>query len=148
MASKAVPEGFHSVTPNLVVHGADKVLNFLEKAFDAKQIHNMMGPDGTVMHAEVKIGDSVVMMGEAMGNRQPMPTSLYLYVSDADAVYNRALQAGATSTMEIANQFWGDRVGGVKDPAGNHWMIATHKEDVPPDEMRKRAETFMKQHAK
>ena len=148
MAAKPIPDGFHSVTPNLVVHGTDKVLNFLKQAFDAKQIHNMTRPDGTIMHAEVKIGDSVVMMGEAMGNCQPMPSSLYLYVPDADAVYKRALQAGATSTMEIGNQFWGDRVGGVKDPAGNQWMIATHKEDVPPDEMRKRAEAFMKQQAK
>jgi len=148
MAAKPIPDGFHSVTPNLVVHGTDKVLNFLKQAFDAKQIHNMTRPDGTIMHAEVKIGDSVVMMGEAMGNCQPMPSSLYLYVPDADAVYKRALQAGATSTMEIGNQFWGDRVGGVKDPAGNQWMIATHTEDVPPDEMRKRAEAFMKQQAK
>jgi len=148
MAAKPIPDGFHSVTPNLVVHGTDKVLTFLKQAFDAKQIHNMTRPDGTIMHAEVKIGDSVVMMGEAMGNCQPMPSSLYLYVPDADAVYKRALQAGATSTMEIGNQFWGDRVGGVKDPAGNQWMIATHTEDVPPDEMRKRAEAFMKQQAK
>ena len=148
MAAKPIPDGYHSVTPHLVVHGADKVLEFLKQAFDAKQVHNMTRPDGTIMHAEVKIGDSTVMMGEAVGNCQPMPCSLYLYVTDADAVYKRALQAGATSTMEIANQFWGDRVGAVKDPAGNQWMIGTHKEDVSPDEMRKRAEAFMKQQAK
>jgi PhnB protein len=145
MAVKAVPDGYHTVTPYLVVQGASTVLDFVTKAFDAKPIHRMAHPDGTIMHAEVKIGDSIVMMGEARHTSQPMPCSLYLYVPDADAVYKRALQAGATSMMEPADQFYGDRTAGVKDPAGNQWMIGTHKEDVPPDELRKRAEAFMKQ---
>ncbi|HYL80549.1 MAG TPA: VOC family protein [Candidatus Acidoferrum sp.] len=145
MATKPIPDGYHTVTPHLTVQGASKVLDFVKRAFDAKEIHRMAHPDGTLMHAEIKIGDSIVMMGEARGGCQPMPSSLYLYVPDAYAVYKRALQAGATSTMEPTNQFWGDRMGGVKDPAGNQWMIGTHKEDVSPEELRKRAEAFVMQ---
>jgi uncharacterized glyoxalase superfamily protein PhnB len=148
MAVKPIPEGYHSVTPYLVVRGAAKLIDFLTQAFEAKEIFRMPRPDGTVMHAEVKIGDSIVMMGEAMGDMQPMPGTMYLYVHDADAVYRRALQAGATSVMEPADQFYGDRHGGVKDPAGNHWWIATHKEDVPPDELQKRAQAYMQQQAR
>jgi uncharacterized glyoxalase superfamily protein PhnB len=99
----------------------------------------MMRPDGSIGHAEVKIGDSIIMMSEPMGDMQPMPASIYLYVQETDAVYQRALQAGATSLTEPADQFYGDRSAGVKDPAGNQWWIATHKEDVPPEEMVKRA---------
>ena len=148
MAPKPIPDGYHTVTPYLVVQGAAKVLDFLKGAFEAKELFRMPQSDGTIMHAEVKIGDSIVMMGEACGQHKPMPCSLYLHVTDADAVYKRALQAGATSTMEPADQFWGDRTAEVKDPAGNHWMIGTHKEDVPPEELRKRAEALQKQHAK
>jgi len=147
MAPKPIPDGYHAVTPYLVVQGAAKVLEFVKGAFEAKELFRMPQPDGTIMHAEVKIGDSIVMMGEARGPCKPMPCSLYLHVTDADAVYKRALQAGATSTMEPADQFWGDRTAGVKDPAGNQWMIGTHKEDVPPEELRKRAEALQKQHA-
>ena len=140
MAVKPIPDGFHTVTPYLVVHGVDTLLDFLQRAFNAQQLHSpMMRPDGSIGHAEVKIGDSVIMMGEPMGDMQPMPGSIYLYVNDADAVYQRALQAGATSLMEPADQFYGDRSAGVKDAVGNQWWIATHKEDVPPDEMLKRA---------
>jgi PhnB protein len=145
MAVKPIPDGYHTVTPHLTVRGASKVLDFVKQAFEAKELHRIAHPDGTLMHAEIKIGDSIVMMGEAREGCQPMPSSLYLYVPDADAVYKRALRAGATSTMELANQFWGDRVGGVKDPAGNQWMIGTHKEDVSPEELRKRAEAFVMQ---
>src|SRR5688500_18311957 len=113
MAVKPIPDGYHSVTPYLGVQGATKLFDFLKRAFDAQEIHNLRQPDGTIMHAEVKIGDSVVMMGEAMGECTPMPGTLYLYVNDADAVYQRALQAGATSTMEPADQFYGDRSAGV-----------------------------------
>lgn len=95
--------------------------------------------DGTIMHAEVRIGDSVVMMGESGGEFTPMPASIHLYVEDTDATYKRALRAGATSLREPADQFYGDRSAGVKDLAGNHWWIATHKEDVSPEELEKRA---------
>jgi PhnB protein len=145
MAVKPIPDGFHSVTPYLVVEGVPKLLAFLRQAFDAQELLRMPRPDGTIMHAEVRIGDSIVMMGEPMGEVKPMPGSMYLYVNDADAVYKRALQAGATSTMEPTDQFYGDRSAAVKDPVGNIWSIATHKEDVPPEELAKRAEAFMKQ---
>ena len=145
MAVKPIPDGFHTVTPYLVVPGVAKLLDFLQQAFAAEEIVRMPRPDGAIMHAEVKIGDSIVMMGEPMGDHTPMPGSIYLYVHDADTVYRRALQAGATSTMEPADQFYGDRSAGVKDPAGNQWWIATHKEDVPPAELAKRAEAFMQQ---
>ncbi len=145
MAVKPIPEGYHSVTPYLVVQGAPTLIDFLKQAFDATEIFRMARPDGTTMHAEVRIGDSIVMMGEPMGQFQPMPGSIYLYVHDADATYQRALQAGATSIMEPADQFYGDRHAAVKDPVGNHWWIATHQEDVPPEEIARRAEAFMKQ---
>jgi PhnB protein len=140
MAVKPIPDGFHTVTPYLVVHSVAALLDFLQRAFDAQQLLSpMVRADGSIGHAEVKIGDSVIMMGEPMGDMPLMPGSIYLYVNDADAVYQRALQAGATSLMEPADQFYGDRSGGVKDAVGNQWWIATHKEDVPPDEMLKRA---------
>jgi PhnB protein len=143
MAVKPIPDGFHSVTPFLVVPGAAKLLDFLQQAFEAQELHRMQRPDGTIMHAEVRIGDSLIMMGEPMGSSQPMFGSLYLYVHDVDAVYQRALQAGATSTSEPADQFYGDRSAGIKDPVGNQWWIATHKEDVPPEEIARRAKAFM-----
>jgi uncharacterized glyoxalase superfamily protein PhnB len=148
MAVKPIPEGYHSVTPYLVVEGAAKLIDFLRQAFDAQETFRMPKPDGTIMHAELKIGDSMVMMGEGSETWKAIPSVLYLYVNDADAVYKRALQAGATSTMEPADQFYGDRHGSVKDPAGNVWWIATHKEDVPPEELKKRAEAFMKQQSR
>ena len=144
MAVKPIPDGYHSVTPYLVVQGAATLIEFLKQAFEASETFRMARPDGTIMHAEVKIGDSTVMMGEAGGEHKPMPTCIYLYVNDADAVYKRALQAGATSQMAPANQFYGDRHGGVMDPVGNLWWIATHVEDVPPEEVARRAEAFMK----
>lgn len=146
MAVKPIPDGYHSVTPYLVVHGAATLLTFLKQAFDAQERHPpMQRPDGTIMHAEVQIGDSIVMLGEPMGECIPLPGSLYVYVSDADAVYQQALRAGATSLMPPADQFYGDRNAGVKDPVGNHWWIATHQEDVPPEEMATRAAAFMQQ---
>jgi PhnB protein len=145
MAVKPIPDGFHSVTPYLMVQGVAALIDFLKQAFGAEEIFRMPRPDGAIMHAEVKIGDSMIMMGEAMGEHEPMPGSIYLYVSDTDAVYHRALQAGATTVMEPGDQFWGDRQGGIKDPVGNHWWIATHKEDVSPEELAKRAEAYMAQ---
>jgi PhnB protein len=142
---KPVPEGYHTLTPHLIVQGAPKLLDFLKQAFDAKEKYSLTGPNGAIMHAEVKIGDSMVMIGEAMGEWKAMPASIALYTDNADALYKRALEAGATSIREPADQFYGDRSGGVKDPAGNHWWIATHIEDVSPDELKKRAEEWIKQ---
>jgi uncharacterized glyoxalase superfamily protein PhnB len=146
MAVKPIPDGYHSVTPILSGPGVAKLLDFLQQAFGAQERERLVRPDGTIMHAEVRIGDSLVMMGEPVGSTQPMCGALYLYVHDVDAVYQRALQAGATSTREPADQFYGDRSAGIKDPLGNHWWIATHKEDVPPEEIARRAEAFMQQH--
>jgi uncharacterized glyoxalase superfamily protein PhnB len=142
MAVKPIPEGYHTITPHLTVQGVAKLIDFLKKAFDAKEIMSHPGPDGRIMHAEVKIGDSIVMMGEAGGEWQPMPAALYIYVPDTDATYKRAIQAGATSVREPADQFYGDRSGGVKDPCGNQWWIGTHKEDVSPEEMKKRMDAL------
>jgi len=143
MAVKAIPDGYHSVTPYLVVSGVATLLDFLTQAFEAHELHRMPRPDGTIMHAEVRIGDSRVMLGEPMGAAPPMPGSLYLYVNDVDAVYTRALHAGATSTSAPADRFYGDRSAGIKDPLGNQWWIATHQEDVPPEEIARRAEACM-----
>jgi PhnB protein len=139
MAVKPIPEGYHSVTPYLAVEGADKLLEFVKRAFDAADRECMRRPDGTIHHAEVKIGDSIVMLAEASGQWKPRPSTLYLYVNDTDETYRRAIEAGATSLMEPANQFYGDRNAGVQDPSGNFWWIATHLEDVSPEEMQRRA---------
>lgn len=145
MAVKPIPDGYHTVTPALKVHGAAKLIEFLKQAFDAKEVYRLASPDGAVMHAEVKIGDSMVMLGEATDERKPMPAMIALYVEDTDAWYKRALNAGATSVREPADQFYGDRSAGVKDFAGNIWWIHTRIEDVPPEEIKKRAAIWMKQ---
>jgi PhnB protein len=146
MTVRAIPEGYHTVTPYLVVHGVPKLLAFLADAFGAKEIHRAALPDGSVMHAEVQIGDSRVMMGEAR-DMAPIPAMLYLYVEDVDTVYARALRAGGASIAAPADQFYGDRSGGVRDACGNQWWIGTHKEDVPPDELARRAQAAMQQRA-
>jgi uncharacterized glyoxalase superfamily protein PhnB len=143
MAVKPIPDGYHSVTPYLPIVGVPRLLEFVEQAFDAKVIEKMTSPDGTIRHAEVRIGDSMVMMGEAQSPRKPMPAMIYLYVTDTDATYQRALKAGASSVMEPADQFYGDRNAGVEDPVGNQWWIATHKEDVSPKEMARRAKAAL-----
>ncbi|MGQ0812611.1 MAG: VOC family protein [Nitrospiraceae bacterium] len=145
MPVKPIPDGYHTVTPVLTVHGAAKLIEFVKQAFDAKEVYRLPGPDGAVMHAEVKVGDSMVMLGEATDEWKPMPAKIALYVEDTDAWYKRALRAGATSVREPSDQFYGDRSAGVKDFAGNHWWIHTHIDDVPPEEIKKRAETWMKQ---
>jgi PhnB protein len=138
MAVKPIPEGYHTVTPSLVVKGAATLIEFLKQGFAAKEIRRTLHPEGCIMNAEVRIGDSVIMVSEAGGECQPMPSFLYLYVENTDATYERALQAGGTSMMEPKDEFWGDRSASVKDPTGNHWWIATHQEDVSPEEIEKR----------
>ena len=137
---KPVPERYHSVTPYLVVQGVPKLLEFLKQTFNSTELERVPRPDGTISHAEVRIGDSVVMMGEANAQSKAMPTMLYVYVEDVDAVYKRALQAGAKPVRELKDEFYGDRAGGVADPVGNQWWIATHKEDVSQEELRRRME--------
>jgi PhnB protein len=146
MAANPIPDGFHTVTPYLVVQGAARLIEFLKQAFAAEEIHApLRRPDGTIMHAEVRIGDSVVMLGEPLETCTLMPSAFYLSVHNTDAVYCRALQAGATSLMEPAERFYGDRNAGVQDPVGNHWWIATHTEAVLPAELAQRAKAFMQQ---
>jgi PhnB protein len=139
MAVKPVPDGYHTVTPYLTVSDADALLDFIKKAFGAKEFYLMRGPDGKIGHADLAIGDSHVMLGQAGGQWTPMPAQLYLYVPDCDAVYGHALTAGATSVQEPKTQFYGDRHGCVKDACGNLWWVATHVEDVPMDELERRA---------
>ncbi len=143
MAVKAIPDGYHTVTPHLVVRGAAKQIDFLKQAFGGEEKGRSPGSNGEIMHAVVKIGDSMVMMSDAMGGMDPMPMVLFLYVEDADAVYKRALQAGATTVDELKDQFWGDRAGAVKDPFGNVWWVATHIEDVSMEELQRRLEQMM-----
>jgi PhnB protein len=143
MAVKKIPDGYHSVQPYLMVKGARRLLDFIRNVFDATEIENMAGPDGTIMHAEVRIGDSTIMLSDPPRQFQPTTAALYVYVPDVDATYQKALAVGATSAMEPADQFYGDRHGGVKDEFGNFWWIATHIEDVPKEEMARRAEQYM-----
>ena len=144
MAVKPIPEGYHTITPCVTVQGADKLIDFLKQVFAATEIERMSNADGTIKHAEVRIGDSVMMMSEPRGEWKPMPGAFYLYVSDVDNIYKRALQAGAVSLMEPTNTFYGNRESGVKDEFGNYWWIATHIEEVSPEEMAKRAEAQIK----
>ena len=139
MPVKPIPDGYHSVTPYLTVSDATRLLEFLKQAFDAKETERIDTENGRIARAEVRIGDSIVMLGEANGPWKPMPAGLYLYVADTDATYKRAIAAGATSLMEPADQFYGDRNAGVTDPVGNNWWIATHVEDVPLEELHRRA---------
>jgi PhnB protein len=146
MAAKPVPDGHHTVTPYLTVRNAAKVIDFLKQAFGAEVTYEpLKRPDGTIMHAEVKIDDSCVMIAEESEMAKATPSSLYLYVPNVDNVYQQAVKAGGKTIMEPMDMFYGDRCGGVKDPSDNSWMIATHKEDLAPQEMAKRAEAFFKQ---
>ncbi len=138
MTVKPIPDGYHTVTPYLTVRGAGQVVDFLVKAFEATLVHRMLGPDGRLSHADLMVGDSHVMIGEAREGFAPMPAALYLYVKDCDAVYRRAMAAGGQSVMEPTRMFYGDRHGGVRDSCGNLWWIATHVEDVSLQEIQHR----------
>jgi PhnB protein len=145
---KAIPDGYHSATPYLTVDGAEDAIKFYEKAFGARERTRMQSPDGKIAHAEIEIGDSVVMLSDPLPDfvtKSPSElggstASIMLYVEDVDATVQQAIDAGATLEREIEDQFWGDRFGAVVDPFGHMWSIATHVEDVPPEEMAKRAE--------
>ena len=139
MAVKPVPDTYHTLTPYLIVKGATQLVDFMKRAFGAKEVHLMQIPDGTIAHGDFAIGDSHVMLGEASGAWPAQTTSLYLYVADSDDTFTRAVAAGGTSVQEPKTQFYGDRHGAVKDPCGNTWWIATHVEDVAPGELERRA---------
>ena len=139
MAVEPIPDGYHTITPYMLVENVAEYLDFLAKAFGAEETERVTLPDGSVMHAEAKIGDSRVMMGGARDEWPAMPMFLYLYVPDSDASYQRALQAGCTSLQEPKDEFYGDRTSGVKDPFGNLWWFGTHQEDVSSEEIARRA---------
>ncbi|MCX6169552.1 MAG: VOC family protein [Ignavibacteriales bacterium] len=139
MSVKPIPEGFHSVTPYLITKGIPQIIDFLKSAFDAVELDRMVDRTGRVMHAMVKIGDSIIMMGETMEGFPAIQSSLYLYVTDTDSVYKKAIEAGGISLMKPADQFYGDRNAGVQDSAGNKWWIATHVEDISREELERRA---------
>ena len=138
MATQPVPEGYHTVTPYLVVKDVQAVLTFAATAFDAETTLTMPEPDGRITHAEMRIGDSMVMVGEPRDPAELMPAMLNLYLGDVDAAYERALDAGATSLKEPVDEFYGDRTGGVQDAVGNKWYLATRVEDLTSEEMRRR----------
>jgi PhnB protein len=148
---KKIPEGYHSVTPYLVVGDAVRAIDFYTQAFGAKELMRMGAPEGKIGHAELKIGDSMIMLSdEMMGNRSPQslggsPVSIFLYVEDVDSVFNQAINAGAKGEGSPADMFWGDRFAKLTDPFGHVWSIATHIEDVAPDEMQKRVKAAMAQ---
>ena len=143
---KPIPDGYHSVTPYLCVKNAAAALEFYKKAFGATELMRMADPDGTVMHAEMKIGDSPIMLADefpTMGFRSPLsyggsPVLVLIYVPDVDAVASQAIAAGAKVLRPVADQFYGDRAGKVTDPFGHVWTVATHKEDLTPEEIRRR----------
>lgn len=142
MAANPIREGFHTVTPYLFTVGTARLIEFISAAFNADLMYRKDRPDGAVMHAELRIGNSMVMVGEASGEFGPMPTSIYLYVPDCDTIYRQAIQAGGTSVFDIRTLPNGERYGGVKDPFGNIWWVATHVEDVTPEEEERRWREF------
>jgi len=145
---KPIPEGYHTLSAYLTVRGASDALEFYKKAFGAVELMRLNMPDGKIAHAEFKIGDSILMISDEnpeCGSTSPealggSPVTLHLYVADADATFSDAIQAGAKEKMPLENQFWGDRMGGVVDPFGHHWLVATHVEDVDPSEFQSRME--------
>jgi PhnB protein len=155
-AVKAIPTGYHAITPNLVVRDAAKAIDFYKKAFGANEKVRMPGPDGKgVLHAELEIGDSIIMLGEempGMGPKAPKgggasPVSFYYYVENVDAAWKRAVDAGATVLMPLTDMFWGDRTGQLEDPFGHRWAPAQHVKDVTPEEVKKGQEAFFKKMA-
>jgi uncharacterized glyoxalase superfamily protein PhnB len=151
-----IPKGYHTLTPGLAVRNAAQAIDFYKKALGAKEKMRMPGPDGKIMHADIMIGDSHIMIGEEnpqMNNPSPLslngsPIGLYIYVRDADKVFNQAVKAGATATMPVIDQFWGDRAGMITDPFGHKWWIATRKRNLSAKQAKKAAEEWFAQQAK
>jgi PhnB protein len=156
-AKNPIPPGHHTVTPQLTLDNAAQAIDWYKKALGAEEVARAVGPDGKIMHAEIRIGDSLIMVNDAMGGGKGpksfggSPASLWLYVEDCDSLFKRAVAAGASVRPgpmgELTDQFWGDRSGTFTDPQGYQWTIATHKEDLTPEEMKQRTEEFMKNFA-
>jgi PhnB protein len=152
---RAIPEGYHSLTPQLTCRDAARAIDFYKEALGAKVLNRMDGPGGKVMHAELQVGDSRFMLGDEFPGMSAAPnpnalhsSSLFLYTNDVDSAFNRAVKAGARSDMQPSDMFWGDRYGKFTDPFGHQWGVATHIEDVAPEEMKRRSEEWSKQMAK
>ena len=152
-AKRPVPEGFHTVTPHLIFDNTERALEWYKDALDAEEISRSAAPDGKIMHAEIRVGDSRLMMNDEMGGGKSAqklggsPISMWVYVDNCDSVFNRAVAAGAKvhgPMGQMADQFWGDRSGTFTDPFGYQWSIATHKEDLTKEEMERRAAEFFK----
>ncbi len=147
---RAIPEGYHSISPSLTCKNAASAIDFYKSVFGATEIMRMPGPDGKIMHAELKIGDSIIFINDEFQGMAAAPTPgvtpstyLFLYTEDVDSVYNRAVSMGSKVTMPLDNMFWGDRYGKVMDPFGHQWGVAQHVEDVAPDEMKRRQDAAM-----
>ena len=148
-ALNAIPEAFHSITPAIVCKGAASAIEYYKEVFHAKEKLRMPGPGGAIIHAELAIGDSILMLSDEFPGMTSAPPAdapnsinLFLYTDDVDTVFNRAVKAGAKVEMPLENQFWGDRYGKIRDPFGHRWGLAQHIEDVAPEEMKKRSEAF------
>jgi len=156
-AKHAVPEGHHTVTPHLILDNSAQAIDWYKKALGADEVARAVGPDGKIMHAEIRVGDSPIMLNDEMGGGKSVkafggsPVSLWLYVENCDALFNRAVAAGGKVLPgpmgQMADQFWGDRAGTFTDPFGYQWTIATHKEDLTPQEMKQRTDEFLKSFA-
>lgn len=148
-----IPQGYHTVTPSIVVRGAAEALDFYRKAFNAEETLRMPGPDGKIIHAEFRIGNSVMMLGDEMpdmGAKSPLslggsPVSFFIYLENVDEAWQRAINAGAKQVMPLADMFWGDRAGCVDDPFGHHWWLAQHVADLTPEEIKKGQDEFFSQ---
>jgi len=155
MAVRPIPEGYHTLTPYLAVEDAARAIEFYKDAFGAEEIHRMPGPDGSIAHAELQIGDSKLMLSDPFPQSNVRPpserggptASVFMYVDDADAVFEQAQTAGATVSMPLEDMFWGDRFGSLTDPFGHVWSVATHIEDVPEAELAERAATALSEMA-
>ena len=139
MPVKAIPDGYHTVTPYLMIADAAKFIAFMSTVFGAQCTEQMLRPDGKIGHTELRIGDSMIMLSDASESNPATPVMLHVYVEDVDAMFERAVRAGGTVVSPPTDQFYGDRSGGVKEPSGNTIWIATHIEDVAPDELKRRA---------
>ena len=152
-AAQAIPKGLHTVTPSLVVAGAAKAIDFYKKALGAEEVSRFPGPDGKIMHAEIRIGDSTIMLADEMpdqGAKGPKsfggtPVSFFVYSEKVDAAWKRAVDAGAKPIMPLDDQFWGDRTGCLEDPFGHHWWLAQRIQDLTPEELKKSADAFFSQ---
>ncbi|PTR16559.1 PhnB protein [Nitrosospira sp. Nsp2] len=154
MSIRPIPDGYHSITPYLMINGAAEAIEFYRRAFGAKELFKMDAPGGKIGHAEIEIGNSRIMMADDCGGESPFsnpqsaggsPVGLHLYVEDVDAVFAQAVSEGATVIKSVKDQFYGDRTGALKDPFGHIWFLATHKEELSPDEIKQRAEAMFKQ---